>query len=188
MSDNGLADVLAIGEKALSLDEHDPKTHLALGIAHLFSRHHDRAVHHLERAMTLNPNDDLIAVEHGRLLMYLDRPEDGLVRVREAMRLNPYHPNWYWNLEGRCLQSAGQYDEAITAFEHIDVPQFWVEAYLAACHAMCGHDDRAADHLSRLRAMRPDFRLNVFRKMLPYRNETSLQRLLETFRAVGIED
>jgi TolB-like protein/DNA-binding SARP family transcriptional activator len=188
MSEDGLADVLAIGEKALSLDEHDSKTHLALAIAHLFSRHHDRAVHHLERAMTLNPNDDLIAVEHGRLLMYLDRPEEGLLRVREAMRLNPYHPNWYWNLEGRCLHSAGRYDEAIAAFERMDVRQFWVEAYLAACHAMCGHDEQAADHLNRLHAMRPDFRLNVFRRALPYRNETSLERLLETFRRAGIED
>ena len=188
MSEGGLIDVLAIGEKALSLDEHDPKTHLALAVAHLFSHHHDRAVHHLERAMTLNPNDDLIAVEHGRLLMYLDRPEEGLQRVREAMRLNPYHPNWYWNLEGRCLQSAGRYDEAIAAFERIDAPQFWVEAYLAACHAMCGHSERAADHLRRLRAMRPDFRLSVFRKVLPYRNEASLQRLLETFRKAGLED
>jgi tetratricopeptide (TPR) repeat protein len=82
MSDNGLADVLAIGEKALSLDEHDPKTHLALGIAHLFFRHHDRAVHHLERAMTLNPERRSDRVEHGRLLMYLDRPEDGCASER----------------------------------------------------------------------------------------------------------
>jgi adenylate cyclase len=87
----------------------------------------------------------------------------------------------------RC-PSAGRYDEAIAAFEHIDVPQFWVEADLAACHAMCGHDESATDHRNRLRAMRPDFRLNVLRKVLPYRNEASLQRILETFRMAGIED
>jgi adenylate cyclase len=187
-SDDSLANVLAIGEKALSLDEHDPKAHLALGCAHLWMRHHDRAVHHIERAMALNPNDDLIAVEHGRLLMYLDRAEEGLLRVREAMRLNPYHPNWYWNIEGRCLHTLGRYEEAIAAFERVDAPQFWVEAYFAACHAMCGRPQRAAYHLDRLRATRPDFRLNDFRRGLPYRWETSLQRFLETFRRAGIED
>ena len=187
-SDESLADVLAIGEKALSLDEHDPKAHLALGCAHLWSRHHDRALHHIERATALNPNDDLIAVEHGRLLMYLDRAEEGLLRVREAMRLNPYHPNWYWNIEGRCLHTLGRYEEAIAAFERVDVPQFWVEAYLAACHAMSGRPQRAADHLNRLRAMRPSFRLNDFRKWLPYRSETTLQRFLATFRRAELED
>ena len=188
MSDNSLANVLAIGEKALSLDEHDPKAHLALSLAHLWLRHPDRAVHHIERAMALNPNDDLIAVEHGRLLMYLDRADEGLLRVREAMRLNPYHPNWYWNIEGRCLHTLGRYEEAIAAFERIDAPPFWVEAYLAACYAMCGQSQRAADHLDRLRAMRPNFRLNDFSKWLPYHNETSLQRFLDTFRRAGIED
>jgi adenylate cyclase len=138
--------------------------------------------------MVLNPNDDLIAAEHGRLLMYLGRPDEGLLRVREAMRLNPYHPNWYWNLEGRCLHTAERYGEAIAAFEQIDEPQFWVEAYLAACHAMCGRHERAVDHLDRLRTMRPDFRLSVFRRVLPYRSEARLHRFLDSFRRAGIED
>jgi adenylate cyclase len=187
-SDDSLANVLAIGEKALSLDEHDPKAHLALGFAHLWLRHHDRAVHHIGRAMALNPNDDLVALEHGRLLVALDRSDEGLLRVREARRLNPYHPNWYWNIEGLCLHTAGRYEEAIAAYGNIDAPQFWVEAYLAACHAMRGRPQRAADHLDRLRAMRPDFRLSDFRRWLPFRSEATLQRFLETFRRAGIED
>lgn len=187
-SHDSLANVVATGEKALSLDEHDPKAHLALGLAHLWMRHHEHAVYHIERAVALNPNDDLIAVEHGRLLTYIDRAEEGLLRVREAMRLNPYHPNWYWNIEGRCLHTLGRYEEAIAAFDRVDTPQFWGEAYLAACHAMCGRPQRAADHRARLRAMRPDFRLNDFRSWLPYRSETSLERFLETFRRAEIED
>ena len=187
-SNDSLANVLAIGEKALSLDEHDPKAHLALGFAHLWMRHHDRAFHHYGRAIALNPNDDLIAVEHGRLLMYSDRAEEGLLRVRDATRLNPYHPNWYWNIEGRCLHTLGRYEQAIDAFERVDAPQFWGEAYLAACHAMCGRPQRAADHLDRLRAMRPDFCLSDFKRWLPYRSDTTLQRFLETFRRAGIKD
>jgi adenylate cyclase len=186
--DDSLANVLAIGEKALSLDEHDPKAHLAVSCAHLWLRHHDRALHHIERATSLNPNDDLIGVEHGRLLIYLDRAEDGLERVREAMRLNPYHPNWYWHIEGRCLHTLGRYEDAIAAFERVDDLAFWTLAYLAACHAMCDLPERAAHYLERLRTVRPDFRLNDFRKWLPYRSETTLERFLETLRRAGIED
>ena len=138
MSEDGLANVIKIGEEALDLDHQDAKAHLALAVAHLFSWHHDRAVHHIKRAIALNPNDDLAVVETGRILCATGHPEEGLLRVREAMRLNPYHPNWYWNIEGLCFHHLGRYEEAIAAYDRIDMPQFWVEAYLAACHAMCG--------------------------------------------------
>ena len=188
MREGGLAEVLAIGEKALALDAHDAKTHLALGVAQLASYNHDHAIYHFNRATVLNPNDDLAVAEHGRLLMYLDRPEEGLLRVREAMQLNPYHPNWSWNLEGRCLHTAARYEEAIAAFRRIDAPPFWTEAYLAACHAMCGRHERARYHVDRLYELRPDFRLSSFQKVLPYLNKETLERFLETFRQAGIPD
>jgi adenylate cyclase len=186
MSEGGLVDVINIGEKAIALDDRDAKAHLALAVAHLFSLHHDRALRHIERAVALNPNDDLAVAEHGRILCAYGRPEEGLLRVREAMRLNPYHPNWYWNIEGLCLHHIERYEEAIAAYDRIDVPQFWVEAYLAACHAMCGHIDRAAYHRRRLLAMYPGFNLTVFRRGLPGLHEPT--RFLDSFRAAGIED
>ncbi len=186
MSRQGLSQVLEMGEKALSLDGHDARSQLALGVARLFSRDHDRAIHHLERAMSLNPNDDLIACEHGRLLLYLDRPEDGLLRVREAMRLNPFHPNWYWNIYGRCLHTAGRYEEAIEAFNRIESRQFWGLAYLAACHAMLGEHERSADYARRTMEARPDFNLDIFKRALPYRSEQILHRFLDTFRMAGL--
>lgn len=188
MSEDGLSDVLATAERTLTLDSHDARLHLALGIGHLFSRHHTRAIHHFERATSLNPNDDLTAVEHGRMLMYHDRPEDGLMRVREAMRLNPFHPNWYWNVYGRCLHTAGRYEEAIAAFNRLEATPFWVLAYQAACHAMIGAHDQAAVYVSRLELDRKDFGLRLFRTALPYRSDVTLKRFLDTFRAAGFRE
>ena len=188
MSEDNLADMIKVGETALALDDQDAKAHLALAVANLFSLRHDRAVHHIERALALNPNDDLIVVEHGRILLNIGRPEEGLLRVREAMRFNPFHPNWYWNIEGICLHICGRYEEAISAYDRVDVPQFWVEAYLAACHAMCGRDERAAYHRERLLAMYPDLTLTVFRRGLPLQNAASLNQFLETFRRAGLKD
>ena len=105
------------------------------------------------------------------------------------MRLNPYHPNWYWNLEGRCLHTAGRYDEAIAAFRSRSTSRSsGSEAYLAACHAMCGRHERARYHVDRLYELRPDFRLSSFQKVLPYLNKETLERFLETFRQAGIPD
>ena len=47
-------------------------------------------------------------------------------------------------------------------------PQFWVEAYLAAVRHVRARRER--HHVQRRYEMRPDFRLNTFRRALPYRN------------------
>jgi adenylate cyclase len=94
----GLAHAVRIGETALALDPHESKCHLALGVAHLFRGAHDKAGDHFAQASALNQNDDLIMVETGRYLMYTGQAKQGCELVRRAMRRNPYHPNWYWNI------------------------------------------------------------------------------------------
>ena len=175
-----------IGEGGLALDQHESKCHLALGLAHLFRAAHDKAGYHLSRGSELNPNDDLIMVESGRYQMYVGRPQEGAELVRRAMRRNPYHPNWYWNILGRCLHTAEAFEEAIPVFERITTPQFWTHAYLAACHAALGHTDEAAEQVRKTLALKPDFTVSAFSKFLPYRNAADLNRFLESLRRGGL--
>jgi hypothetical protein len=51
---------------------------------------------HLERALTLNPNDVRIVCQMGELATFLGRPEEGEHWVRRAMRLNPYSMPRSW--------------------------------------------------------------------------------------------
>jgi class 3 adenylate cyclase len=53
---------------ALSLDENDSDVHRVLAAVNLsIHRDHDKALHHQERALALNPNDDLIVVQQGEV-------------------------------------------------------------------------------------------------------------------------
>ena len=181
-----LAEAVSVGETALRLDPHDSRCHLALGVAHLFRRTYDRAEHHLARARSLNPNDDLIMVEQGRLRMYTGRPDAGADLVRTAMRRNPYHPNWYWNVLGRCLHSAGDYGAAIPVFESVIDAQFWTHAYLAACYAANAEVRKSAEHVTATLALRPDFTVSGFAHQLPYRSPQDLQRFVEMLHLAGL--
>jgi predicted Zn-dependent protease len=69
----------------------------------------------LERALSLNPNSDLIVVQQGEVLTWLGRPEEGIEWVRRAMRLNPYHPERFWSHLGRAQYSARVYADAIAS-------------------------------------------------------------------------
>jgi adenylate cyclase len=171
-----------IGETALALDQHESKCHFALGVAHLFRHAHDKSEYHLAKASALNPNDDLVMVETGRYLMYTSQPTQGADQVRQAMRRNPYHPNWYWNVLGRCLHTAGDFEEAIGAFERIATPQYWVHVYLAACHASVGHPEEAAEHVEKAIALKPDFSISEFAKIMPYRDAGDLKNFLVGLR------
>ncbi|MBC7704381.1 MAG: adenylate/guanylate cyclase domain-containing protein [Rhodoferax sp.] len=181
-----LARAVSIGELALAQDPHESRAHLALGVAHLFQSNHDRAQHHLAEASKLNPNDDLVMLEYGRLHMYIGQPDLGADLVRQAMRRNPYHPNWYWNVLGRCLHSAGDYKAAIPVFEGVIHPQFWTNAYLAACYAAVGNFAKAAEHRASTLSERPDFTIQGFRHQLPYRNSADLDRYVETLRDAAL--
>lgn len=54
------------------------------------------------RALTLNPNDDLIVVQKGEILTWIGQPEEGVPWIRKAIRFNPYHPPRFWNHLGRA--------------------------------------------------------------------------------------
>ena len=180
--DSTVADVIPIAEKALTLDPRDSRAHCALGVAFLVGREHSRAAHHFEAGLAANPNDDLLLVEYGRFLMYIDRPEDGLRRVREAMRLNPFHPVWYWNVIGRCQHMLDSPAEALDAFQRIPAPAFYHLAYQAVCLKRLGDHSAALALRDRLFEAKPDFSVERFLAIFPYLNVETLQRYAKDFR------
>jgi adenylate cyclase len=180
-----LARAVSMAETALVHDADESRAHLALGVAYLFTNH-DKSGHHHAQAHKLNPNDDLVMVEQGRFRMYAGQPDVGADLVRQAMRRNPYHPNWYWNVLGRCVHSAGDYQAAIPIFESVTDPQFWTNAYLAACYAAVGNARKAAEHRARTLTARPDFTMTGFKHFFPYRDNADLERFFATLRDAGL--
>ena len=107
---------------ALQLDSHDSDTHRILASVNLIRRNHDKALYHQQRALDLNPNDDLVVVQQGEILTWLGEGEEGARWIEKAMRLNPCHPERFWNHLGRAYFVAGRYAEAAAAFGHVSAP------------------------------------------------------------------
>ena len=131
-------------EIALALDENDSDVQRVLAALRLLQKNHDKAQFHQQRALGLNPNDDLIVVQHGEILTWVGEPESGIPWIQKAMRLNPFHPPRFWNHLGRAYFVARRYAEAADAFKRIAAPDQFHHAFLAACHARLG-DAAAAD-------------------------------------------
>ena len=101
---------------------------------------------------------------------------------------NPYAPNWYWNILGRCYHTAQRYEEAITAFERIDTPQHFNHAYMAACHQALGHTDEAKKHVQNTLTINPKFKISEFANQLPYRSAEDLTMFLDGLRITGLPE
>ena len=112
----------------------------------LEAREFERAGDHADRAVALNPHDGDAAAYHGYILCFLGRSEEALSDSRRALALNPFHPNWYWDLHGAGACTApGATRRRVQAFERIELQVATsIEARLAACLAGLGRSEHGA--------------------------------------------
>jgi adenylate cyclase len=158
---------------AQSLDENDSDVHRILAAINLSMRHdHDKALFHQERALALNPNDDLIVVQQGEVLTWIGQAEQGIEWIQKAMRLNPYHPERFWGHLGRAYFVAKRYGEAIKAFQRISRADYSHWAFLAACQAQLGDAASAKAAAQEVLQRAPDFSTERFIATQHYKHES----------------
>ncbi len=163
-------------ETALALDDNDSDVHRILAALNLTRDDHSKAAYHQERALALNPNYDLVVVQQGELLTWLGRPEEGIDWIKKAMRLNPYHPERFWNHLGRAYYCAEKYAEAAEAFSRITQPDHTHHAFLAATFAQMGNAVAAAAHAAEVLKREPKFSVAAYLATQHYKREVDRRR------------
>lgn len=156
---------------ALALDDNDADVHRILAALNLNFNEHDKAVYHQERALSLNPNSDLIVVQQGEVLTWLGRPQEGVEWIRRAMRLNPYHPERFWNHLGRAQFVGRAYPDAAASFSRITSPDHTHHAFLAAASAQMGNSTAANAHTQEILRREPAFTVESYLATLHYKHD-----------------
>jgi tetratricopeptide (TPR) repeat protein len=180
------AQARALASTAVELDGGDSRCHWILGQICRLGGDFDAAESHYRRAIALNPNDANAMAGFGRFLASIGEWDQAIDRVREAMRINPYHPDWYWNVLGSVLYSAGKYGDAVEALGRATQRGFWNRCFQAACLAQIGRIDEAAAALAEARRMRPDSSLARMRTR--DFNPTDSERFIEGLRKAGMPE
>jgi adenylate cyclase len=163
-------------EITLALDDNDSDVHRILAALNLNRDDHEKAAYHQERALTLNPNYDLVVVQQGELLTWLGRPEEGIDWIKKAMRLNPYHPERFWSHLGRACYCDEKYAEAAEAFSRITRPDYTHHAFLAATFAQMGNKVAAAAHAAEVLKREPKFSVAVYLTTQHYKRDVDRRR------------
>jgi adenylate cyclase len=173
---------------ALALDDNDSDVHRVLAAFYILRNQHDKSIYHQQRALSLNPNDDLIVVQQGELLTWIGQPVEGVPWIQKAMRLNPYHPLRFWGHLGRAYFAARRYAEALEALGHLTSADAPTQTLIAACHAQAGNVTVAATHMQEALKRDPAYNWSAYATTLHYRDAPDLAHHREGSLKAGLPE
>jgi adenylate cyclase len=171
----------------LRLDPNEARCHQFLAQAHLFRREYDSALSHFERSIALNPNDANGIAQMGGALAFVGRAEQGIELIRQAMRLNPFHPDWWWGDLALAYYAARRYLDSLEASQQVTgAKSCWLLAREAACYAQLGKQNEARAKAAEALRLKPDLRISAVK--LFYRDVQDAEHVFEGLRKAGLPE
>ena len=175
------------------LDAGDPFAHVALSRTYTIRGEHDTAIHHCERAISLNPSYSVAHFCRAHSLWMSGRAEEALPSNAEAMRLSPHDPIMWGFMASRsiALTLLGRYEEAldwaIKALQQPNAALFANVAELAAL-GLLGRMEEAAVALARAQRVKPDVTTGFVDLVLPITDPECHALFMEGLRKAGLPD
>ena len=152
---------------------------------------------HYMRARELNANDAELLAEMGNFLIFIGQPKQAIDRPKEAIRLNPFHEDWYVEYLAWDYEEAGMPKEAIEIFEQaIDLrnpseDQLWYFPTIAAAyaHPTVGRMDDAREIVKTLLSRKPEYSTSeALAHAYPYKTKELIDRFVNAARGAGLPE
>lgn len=181
-----LARTEASARSSVLLDPDLDFAHWALGAAHLAAGDNAAALDCFDRALALNPNNSDALANCAWPLMFEGRTEEAVARLERAMRLNPFHPDWYlWGL-GMARYLKGDYPDACKALGRMAQPNDQSKAFEIAALMRLGETELANAEVRALHDLAPDARVDDLVTPLAFSDHRVCAELADTLRAAGL--
>jgi TolB-like protein len=184
--DSILAEAEEHARLAVSLDPNDYANHWDLAFVYLNTCRFEMALEEYGRAAALNPNDADLLSEMAETLVYAGETDLALKQLNEAMRRNPFYPDWYRWVLGWALFNAERYEEARTELNRMSRPPQHVNLLCAGIAAMLGDDGAAKAALARFLSHRPGWTIAKERARSTFRHHRDEERWLAALAAAGL--
>ena len=134
----------------------------ALGLARWFAGDVPAALEALEAGRALNPNDTTILADLGQRYAMLARWDQAVALLEESYETNPAQPGSYRIGLFLFHYAHGRFAEALTEARRIDAPGIlYGHVAVAAAAGQLGLEEVAADAVSAIRALDPDYGAHV---------------------------
>jgi adenylate cyclase len=159
-------------------------------MVYLYQRQHARAIAEIKQAIALDPNEADNHVLLGGMLLYAGRPQEAIGPVQQSIRLNPYHPVWYFEGLGWFYFLIKRYEEAISALRTaVSRNSYYLYAHvtLAAVYSELGREEEARAEAAEVLRLSPEFSVASFSQRLPFKDPAILERFQAALRKAGLK-
>jgi len=178
-------------QKAFALNDSLSTTYQLSAFIHYLKKDYDLAIIEADKAVALNPNGAEAIVALAFINCFAGDPEKGLTLMKRAFRLNPVPPSYYYNYLGMAYSMVGQLDKAIEILKqgiNIDPKPITQYLTLATCYIVINQSEKAKETANRVLEQYPNFSLEYYKKMLPYKSERMLDIHINALRKAGLPD
>jgi DNA-binding SARP family transcriptional activator/Tfp pilus assembly protein PilF len=175
----------------------DPENAEALGIyGHVCSfldKDFDSALHYFERALRVNPNLAFVWSLSALTYCYIGEPEIALERLERHRDLTPIepYPALFDNPYAIAYLIKGDYEQAAVYGRRVAKtrPEF-VNGYkpLIAALGHLGRRDEAASYVAKLLALEPNFTVQRFGQVYPFRHAKDREHYMKGLSLAGVPE
>jgi predicted Zn-dependent protease len=159
-------------QKAVDIDDLNPRAHAELALQEMFLRNHAAAAERYQHALRLNPYDPVLKSDWGECLALMGRAQEVLPILQDISAAAPRDRIWVeWNLCDAewALNRPERVIQILSTSG--DLPH--VHRYLAASYAKLGKVIEARHHADRVRVHQPNFSAKEWRNVLPWQNDVA---------------
>ena len=181
----------ASAEKALALDESFDMAHILAAYVYVLKRQYEEAIKEGQRAIELNPNGAESLSNLGAILNFSGKPDLAIKLLNRAIRLNPITPPNYYTFLGIAYLIKKQYEKTIALAKkcHIISPdQFHAYLISAASYSFLNRKEEAHNAAKQILRIDPNFSVNHYGLMLPYKDQEYLNSYLDALRKAGLPE
>ena len=177
--------------RAASMDSSLPQVHFVTGQIRLFQRRHAEAVAAAERAIAINPNYADAFALLAWTLDYAGRPEEAMLALNMAMRLNPRPPASYLEILGEIYFAQARYKDAAVTFQNVlEINPAYLRARLWNATALfhAGSRDLAEWEIIEALAASPNLSLARLEFAFPFKDPRIQESILSALHDASLPD
>lgn len=176
----------AEAERAVSLDPQNAIAHGILGIVYVYDRKLSEGAAELKVSLSINPNHADAWVFSSEVHTLEGRAELAIDSIRNAFRLNPFPPAFYYWFLGYAEYAAGRYEEATKTLRHESTYQLGSKRILAASLAQLGQLEEARREAQLFITDNPNFSAEYWGTIHPFREERDRRHFVDGYIKAGL--
>lgn len=170
--------------QAIELDETSALGYRELGVIRLYRRDFDGSLEALDKAEAVSPQFANVVASYADTLVQASRPAEGIEKIKRGIELNPLCPDdYYWTAAGAAY-SVGEYQDALDYIAKMK-EKAPADRLAAASWAMLNNMQKARQFVRKTLANNPDFELDKWLLMVPFREEWQKNHYREGLQKAG---